>query len=516
MKINIEHGGSPSTDVPLGVFTFEDQLGEIPTGLEEDSCIKMIYKRMVAGGEITGKSGEAPYSVTCTPEGPSRIYFIGLGDSRKTTMEDFRRAGALVNRRLRRFHMPEIDLLLPQFRSMTPLALKGNVQAFTEGFVLRNYDFSKYIEEVDEGVVEKIRFIEEDSNRLELLSEGVRLGKLFGNATNYCRDLANEPANVMTPAALAEKARKIADVSPRMTVEIMDENRISELGMGLIENVARASGNPPRVIALNYDSGQEGVPTVGLVGKGITFDSGGISIKRSEGMFEMKRDLSGGAAVLSVLNAVGRMELKINIIGLVVAAENMIGADALRPGDIIKSLSGKTVEVLNTDAEGRLVLADLLTYIQNRWKPDYILDIATLTGNISKALGRYISGILVNNDELFNKLNTAAKRSNEKIWRMPLEEHYRPHIKSRFADLKNISSKAPDSMVAGLFLQNFIEKGTPWAHLDIAGTETHHGEPSKYYVRGATGVGTRLILEFILEESRSPDALQWCYEERPS
>ncbi len=514
MEILIQTGGVPEADVPLGVFTFKDRLGETPYGIEPGSCNDEVYRRMVAGGEIAGETGEAPYAITCNPTGPYRIFFIGLGGADGSAMEDFRKAGASVNRRLRRFNMTKIDFLLPELPSLSSRILKRNIQAFTEGFILRNYDFDKYRDETIEGTVERIRLLEKDESRLEVLVEGVRLGKLFGNATNYCRDLANEPANFLTPVKMAERAMEIADQSPRIEAEILDRKQIEKIGMGLLLGVARASSHPPYVIILNYDSGQKNAPTIGLVGKGVTFDAGGLSIKRAKGMFDMKRDLSGGAAVLSALHAVARMDLKVNVIALVGAAENMVGSNAMRPGDIIRSLSGKTVEVLNTDAEGRLILADLLTYLQDRWKPDCIIDIATLSGSIANAFGRNMSGILANNDDLFLKLRNAADRSSEKIWRMPLEEQYRQHTMSHFADLKNLSDNAPDSMFSGLFLQEFVNKDVPWAHLDIAGTETHFGEPSTYYVRGATGVGTRLLLEFILAESQSPDALQWCYDEK--
>ena len=312
---------------------------------------------------------------------------------------------------------------------------------------------------------------------------------------------------------MAERAVEIAEESPRITTEILDQDQIEKIGMGLLLNVAKASCHPPRVIIMVYDSGCKKAPTIGLVGKGVTFDAGGLSIKRAEGMFDMKRDLSGGAAVMSALHAVAHMKLDINIVALVGAVENAVGSNAMRPGDIIRSLSGKTVEVMNTDAEGRLILADLLTYLQDRWSPDSIIDIATLSGAIAKAFGKNMRGILVNNEELFQKLSIAADSSCEKIWRLPLEERYRKNTKSHFADLKNLSSDAPDSIFSGLFLQEFVNEGAHWAHIDIAGTETHFGEPSTYYVRGATGVGTRLLLEYILAESRSPDALQLCSEE---
>ncbi len=224
-------------------------------------------------------------------------------------------------------------------------------------------------------------------------------------------------------------------------------------------------------------------------------------------MFHMKRDLSGGAAVLAAMAVLGKLNLNINVAALIGAAENLVGTRAYKPGDIIRSMSGKTVEVLDTDAEGRLVLADLFTFIQKQWKLDCLIDIATLTGNISNALGSRFSGILCNDDDLFFKLNRAAVDSNDRIWRLPLEDSYRKHVKSHFADLKNVSSSAPDAILAALFLEEFIDPDLAWAHLDIASTDTHFGKASTYNVRGSTGVGTRLLLEFILATAESPDAL---------
>jgi leucyl aminopeptidase len=513
MEILIEVNGAPAQGVPLGVFTFSDRLEELPEGVAEGSCASIIYRRMVEYGEIEGKAGEAPYCITCEDRGANRIFFIGLGSRAEPRMEDYRRAGASFIRRLRRFNVPRIDLRLPHFEDYPETKQKRSFQAFTEGFILRNYDFTRYTSEVKERPVQTVRFIEPDDSRLEMLLEGLHLGKLFGNATNFCRDLGNEPANVMTPQRLAELALEIGRESERVTVEVLDEKDIERLGMGLFAAIAQSASTPPRLIVMYYDSGHECAQTIGLVGKGVTFDSGGISIKRAEGMFHMKRDLGGGAAVIAAIRAISQMDLKVNVAAVVGATENMVGSRAYKPGDIIRSMSGKTVEVLNTDAEGRLLLADLLTFLQERWDPEVIIDIATLTGNIQRALGSDISGLMTNSDELYEELQLAAERSNDKIWRMPLEESYRDAVESHFADLKNISSNAPDAIFAAFFLERFIDEGRRWAHLDIAGTDTHLGKASTYHVRGATGVGTRLLLEFILERGESPDALSHCEDE---
>jgi len=507
MEFKIKVTDKPEGTTPLAVFTFTDRLLELPEFLKTCKGRKRFFEKMVEYGEIKGEVGEAPYYLPCECEGPSRVFFIGLGDSEKSSMETFRKAGASLCRRLRRFKVPNLDIMLPEFPDMDANALKRNIQAFIVGFLLRGYSFTKYIMDADEGTIDQVRFLEPDDTRLHIIESGVKLGHLFGDATNLCRDISNEPANVMTPVIMAERAEEIASRSERISVEIYDESQIIDMGMGLFKAVGQSSSVPPRLIVMHYDSGIADAPTIGLVGKGVTFDSGGISIKGAADMFHMKRDMSGGAAVMAVFHAVAMMDLNVNIAGVVGATENMVGSKAYKPGDILRSLDGKTVEVINTDAEGRLLLGDLMTYIQRRWDLECMVDIATLTGSISQSLGRNYSGIMTNSDDLYQRLNHAAEDSNDKIWRLPLEEEYRKHIKTPFADIKNLGSGAPGSVLAALFLEEFVESGVSWAHLDIAGTGTHYGKPTTYYVRGATGVGTRLLLEFILETSKSPNAI---------
>jgi leucyl aminopeptidase len=321
-------------------------------------------------------------------------------------------------------------------------------------------------------------------------------GRVLGESQNFSRSLANEPANVLTPTRLAAQARDMAAANG-LECEILDQDRMRQLGMGALLGVAQGSAEPPALIILRYRPASQSTSQdhLALVGKGVTFDTGGISIKPAEGMEKMKYDMAGGAAVLGAMRAIAQLKPAIPVTALVPTVENMPGSRAQRPGDIVTSLNGKTVEVLNTDAEGRLILIDALTYAQ-RLGCTHLVDAATLTGSVVIALGHINSGAYANNDEFAGKVLTAARSEGEKTWQMPMDEEYKEGLKSAFADLQNIGGRPAGSITAAWFLGEFVD-GKPWVHLDIAGT-AWLDDAKPYMAKGPTGVCVRTFVNLAM------------------
>jgi leucyl aminopeptidase len=322
--------------------------------------------------------------------------------------------------------------------------------------------------------------------------EGRRLGEAIGAGQTFARSIQVLPGNVCTPSYLANVARELAQ-RHGFEITVLDRSAITKEKMGALLSVAQGSAEEPRFIALEY-KGAEGAPVV-LVGKGVTFDSGGISIKPAQNMEDMKYDMSGAAAVLGTFEALGRLKPKVHVVGLIPSTENMPSGTAVKPGDVVTSHLGKTIEVINTDAEGRLILCDALSYAR-RYRPAAVLDIATLTGAIVVALGHTAAGVMGNDDQLVEEVRAAGERAGERVWPLPLWEDYRDLMKSDIADVKNSGGRPAGSISAGWFLREFVD-GFPWAHLDIAGTAyTDRDEPTR--VKGPTGMGVRLFTEFVL------------------
>ncbi len=376
-------------------------------------------------------------------------------------------------------------------------AAPEHVAAAVEGAILGDYDPDRYKtqDKEEKKVVDSFSVVVPEA--AAPLDEALVRGRIVAEAQNFTRDLVSEPANRLTPAVLAERARQMA-AEQGLECEILDRERMQQLGMGALLGVAMGSSQPPALIVLRYRPerpGPEGVH-LGLIGKGITFDTGGISIKPSENMEKMKYDMAGGAAALGAMQALAQLKPAIPVTALVPAVENMPGGRAQRPGDIVTTLSGKTVEVLNTDAEGRLVLADAMTYAR-RLGCTHLVDAATLTGAIVVALGYVNVGAFSNDEPLLGKVMAAAKAAGEKMWHMPLDDDYKDALKSPFADMPNIGSRWGGAITAAMFLKEFVDT-TPWVHLDIAGTAWLE-EDKPFLAKGPTGVPLRTMVRLALD-----------------
>jgi leucyl aminopeptidase len=424
--------------------------------------------------------------------GPERLLVVGLGNLDDLDDERFRVAAAIAAREAGRFKARSLAWWLP-ITAESPDAAQ-RVADVVAGTILASYRFDRFKSPEDD---EKPPRLEELTIAIagelsDQLTEAAETSRIASEAANRARELQQLPSNVVTPSYLAERAEALASEHAALSVEVLGREEISERKMGGLEAVSMGTAEEPKLIVLRHAGGEEGDETVGLVGKGVTFDTGGISIKPSQSMEEMKMDMSGAAAVLEAMGAIAELELPLNVIAVVPSTENMPSGTAIKPGDVITQYNGKTVEVNNTDAEGRLILADALAY-SVELGADRILDLATLTGAVLIALGSTYAALISNDDEWAVVVESAAERTGELAWRLPLHPEYKELTKGRDADLTNASAKRKAGTIyAGSFLEEFVE-GVPWAHLDIAGTAWDVGR--EYVGKGPTGVGVRLIVE---------------------
>ena len=478
-----------------------------------DARLRGRLAGLITSGEFTGRLGQVSILHVAPGERlrAKRVVLAGFGKRKDASLDKLRQAAgsaakAIRNLGAKSFAVPVQDPA--GFLTSVPAAgrVRDVAQALSEGALLGLYQFTMYrTERKDETnkAVRKMSVVVSDPRALAHAQQGVRQGQVFGEATTLVRDLCNHPANVVTPTYIANEARKIAR-ERGVSVKVLDRPAMQRLGMGALLGVARGSHEPPKFIILEYRGGPRGERPVALVGKTITFDSGGISLKPADNMEQMKADMTGGAAVLGTVRAAARLRLPINIVALIPATENMPGGSATKPGDILTSLSGKTIEVINTDAEGRLILADGLTYA-NRYKPSVVVDIATLTGACVVALGHYAIGVLGNNERLIGELKAAGDQCGERAWQLPLWEEYYDQIKSDVADVKNTGGRAGGTITAAAFLSKFVGDAR-WAHLDIASTDWSDRERA-YIPKGATGVGTRLLIQFLFNRANGRKAI---------
>jgi leucyl aminopeptidase len=445
------------------------------------------FEELRSSGEFTGKSGEM--AVSHLPSGltAKRLVAIGGGKRDKFDTAALRRATGAAVRTLKQKGVKKLAWWLGSGDA-------ADAEAAVEGAIIGNYETDRHKPSSEAKPLEA--FSVAAGTGSAAIEAAVTRGRIIADGQNFTRELANEPANLLTPMVLADRAKVMA-AETGLECEVLDQDRMRQLGMGSLLGVAQGSAEPPAFIIVRYRPAKE--PTskdhLGLVGKGVTFDTGGISIKPADGMEKMKYDMSGGAAVLGAMQAIAQLKPSIPVTAFVPAVENMPGSRAQRPGDIVKTLSGKTVEVLNTDAEGRLILNDALTYAQ-RLGCTHLVDAATLTGAIVVALGSINIGAFTNNDAMLARVMTAAKQEGEKMWQMPLDDEYKDLLKSAFADLANIGGRYGGAISAAYFLKEFAG-GTPWVHLDIAGT-AWLDETKPYMAKGPTGVCVRTFVSLAM------------------
>tara|TARA_Y100000996_G_C22541493_1_gene650192 strand:- start:638 stop:2134 length:1497 start_codon:yes stop_codon:yes gene_type:complete len=424
------------------------------------------------------------------------LFVVSLGEKKQFNIDVLRTQTANIFRKIDSMKLNDVAFSLEEIMSITNKKNEA-YQAVAEGIFLSQYSFKRHKTKISnkETAINKISIHSSGEKNSNLIQKMLNRGEVFATSANLTKDLANEPANYMTPSNLAETALEIAEAHG-LDCQIINKSAAKEMGMGSYLSVAAGSNQEPKFIILKYTHKSAKNKPVALIGKGITFDTGGISLKPSAGMEEMKGDMSGAATVLGVMNAIGQLKPKINVVGIAPCTENMPGGKATKPGDVVYAMDGQSIEVLNTDAEGRLVLADAISYAVKE-KCSAIVDIATLTGAMMISLGSVRTGVFSNDDTLFEKLDKASKKSNEPIWRMPLDDAYGKMIISNVADIKNVGDREAGSITAAKFLEKFVGK-TPWAHMDIAGVMTIKQSKGEW-TKGMSGNPVRTLIHMICD-----------------
>ncbi|MES2819336.1 MAG: leucyl aminopeptidase [Pseudomonadota bacterium] len=455
-------------------------------------AIRALLKR----GDLAGKLGQ-----TLLLHGPAhlkaeRLLLVGAGKDSELSDRQFRKMIGAVQGVLKNLGGSDAALALDDVR-VKGRDTHGKTRLLVETLADGLYVFDRFKSQKAEApALKKITLLTDKANQAQV-ARATTQAQAIAAGMAFTRDLGNLPPNLCHPSFLAEQAQALGKAHKNLKVEVLEEKQLAALGMGAFLAVSQGSEQPPRLIVLNYQGGKKSDKPIALVGKGITFDTGGISIKPASGMDEMKYDMCGAASVFGTLHAVLALQLPINLVCLLACAENMPSGRATRPGDIVSSMSGQTVEILNTDAEGRLVLCDTLTYAE-RFKPQAVIDIATLTGACIVALGSHASGLMGNNDALVQQLLTAGQYADDRAWQLPLFDEYQEQLDSPFADIANIGGPKAGSITAGCFLSRFT-KQYPWAHLDIAGTAWISGGKEK----GATGRPVPLLTQYLIDRSQA-------------
>ncbi|HUE75630.1 MAG TPA: leucyl aminopeptidase [Chloroflexota bacterium] len=492
--MNVEVTGQPASAVDADVLVvpiFEkESIGGVLTAI--DQALGGLIQRAVDAREITGKLHELTPILGATGVSARRVLVLGAGEREKFSSRRMRTIAGVGARAASRRRAESVALLLPE-----QIDADEEAQAAVEGFTHALFDPGQYktTREEDRRDITHLVVASAEATVAQARAAAER-GRIVAEATNTIRRLANEPGNILTPLEFARAAREAAEPLG-LVVEVLDQDKLAELGMGAILGVARGSDQPPCLIVIRYQSGRAGGPTLGLVGKGVTFDTGGISIKPAERMQEMKFDMCGAAATLGAMLAIGQIKPMIDVIAVMPMVENMPSARAMRPGDVLRTLNGKTIEVVNTDAEGRLILADALTYAQ-QLGATHLVDLATLTGACIVALGNDVVGVMGRSDDWVKQVLAAADRAGERMWQLPLDEEYFDQIKSDIADMKNSGGRGGGAITGAKLLEQFVEEAVPWVHLDIAGpASTERDRP--YQSKGPTGIGVRTLVELTRE-----------------
>ncbi len=490
MNVNFKKTQLNTFDTPLVLIGVLEEAKEDPhiSGLIE------VARDVINYGDFKGKNGDLSLIYSQGAISPQRILLVGIGKQDKLTVETIRKAIGNASRKARDLDVKKVSIFLDSFSrgileatEATEALVQGIIMGSFQNIAYRTKNLEKY------KTIEDLTIISPDADEA-ILKQGVESGKIIADAVNFCRELAWGPANYITPTKLANEALRF-EKELGIKTTIFDREKAEEIGLTSFLAVARGTKEPPKFIIMEHGADKEGVETVALIGKAITFDSGGISLKPGQDMGKMKADMTGGAVVIAVMEAVAKLDLDLHVVGIVPATDNMPSGTAYHPGDIITSYSGITIEVISTDAEGRMILNDALTYAAKHYKPKAMFDFATLTGSMMVALGEHAIGYFSNHDFVVDKLEEASNTSGERVWRMPLWEVYDEQLKSDVADFKHTGGRAGGSITAARFLSQFT-LDVPWAHLDIAGVMEQSSD--KYYnPQGSKGPAVRVILDVL-------------------
>ena len=483
----------------LVVGRFSDATGPDAVLKALDAKLDGAIERLIKLGDFQGKPKTHALVYGQGRIAAERVMLVGLGERQKATLDTLRKAAATAAHKAVAMTLKRLSLALHgAFEGDLDAVAMGRVMA--EGAYFGSYRYDEFVTDKQNGRRGSlgVELVDADAGALRKLSRGARDGAVIGQAQSYARTIANRPANVIDPPALARTARELARGLKTLSCTVFDDKQLRAHKMGGILAVGAGSASKPRFIVLKHTPTRKPAPkrpAVALVGKAVTFDSGGISIKPSQNMDQMKLDKSGGIAVLATMKAVAELDLPLTVWGLIPSAENLPSGSSYRPGDIVTTYSGKTVEILNTDAEGRMILCDALAYAARNQR-DVIIDVATLTGACMVALGTYKAGLMSNDDDLVKALQRAAEDSGESIWHLPSGEEYAEEMKSKIADLKNTGSRWGGACTAAAFLRQFVGE-TTWAHLDIAGMDiVQNGKD--HAAPGSTGFGVRLLTTYLM------------------
>ena len=484
-----------STDCLLLGFHSKRKLGPMATAIDE--ALGGLISRLLKRDDPDGKPGEV-LTINLMPEGKiERLILVGLGKKDELTASSYRKALVAAANALKSTSAKQAISALHE-ADVKDKPLEWKIHQAVETLESTLYRYTQTKSEKDTGKpprLEKLQFILDPETDVSAVETTIRQSLAIANGMNLARDLGNLPGNICTPAFLAEQAEKLGKQHKKLKVKILGEAELEELGMGSFLSVSKGSREPAKLIVMEYHGTTAKTKPHVLVGKGLTFDAGGISLKQAGGMDEMKYDMCGGAAVIATLGVAAELELPINVIGLVPASENLPDGAANKPGDIVTSMAGTTIEILNTDAEGRLILCDTLTYAK-RYDPVAVIDTATLTGACIVALGRHPSGLMGNDDALCESLVKAGEATHDRVWRLPLWEDYQEQLKSNFADVANIGGPDAGAITAGCFLLRFT-KDFKWAHIDIAGTAWKTGNE-----KGSTGRPVPLLSQYLIDNAQ--------------
>lgn len=471
---------------------FEQQNLFSPAIKKHFKPLESIFKFVKDHKDFSGKCNEMVLFHTTEKKYP-RVLLLGLGKEKDFSPECLRRAGGVARKKVKGTKAKSASCVFLDKKEETSLI------PFLEGFLLANYSFENF-KSGKKAKNETLKSLDLITSHKPSKTEVAAISETVDviQGVFHARDLVNTPANALTPDVFAKEAKKIAK-SKRIKITIVDEKKLKKIGAGAITAVGQGAENPPRFVILEYKSKKKNAKTVSLVGKGITFDTGGINLKPTGYIETMKCDMGGAAAVLGTFSILAKHDVPVNVVGVLALAENAIGSKAIRPGDYIKAYNGKTIEIINTDAEGRLVLADALAYVQDKYKLDSIIDLATLTGACLVALGYNITAVLTHSDVLLKQIQKASEQTGEKVWQLPMDKDLLKAVKGEYTDLLNYTGSVKAGTIMGAaFLNAFVKKGQKWAHLDIAGTGWAD-RPGSYCSKGGTGAPIRLLWKMLNE-----------------